>query len=314
MRLAQPRLPDACGGTPSLRVNGGVRGNCYGFLRAFRAAPRLGLRLATDDRTALTLSYMRAYQAPSYVWLVGDPEDAESLMPIRADQAVAGVERELRPDLKFQVEGYVELYGDFPARLFRPQAVLAPAGFEDATNDIPFGLEPLGSVGEGLVYGAELFLQKRLSDVPVYGLVSVAVSRAAFRAFDGGTRPGAYDVRLIGNLLAGWRISPVWEVSGKFRLATGLPSTPFVQEGPNAGRLDFTRYNAGPRLPTFHALDLRVDRRWSFRDWQLDVYVDVQNVYGRSNVSQYQWNPRIGAVEPNESLGVLPSIGINIEF
>jgi hypothetical protein len=300
--------------TPSLRISGGLRGNYYGFLDAFRIAPRLGVRLATDRRTALTLGYARTYQAPSYIWLIGDPDNQESLIPIRADQVVAGIERELRPDLKLQLEGYVKRYGDYPARAFRPQAVLAPSGFEDATNDIPFGLEPLGSAGEGLTYGAELFLQKRLSSIPVYGLVSVAVARAEFRSFDGVTRPGAYDGRVIGNLLAGWRISSAWEVSGKFRVATGLPTTPYVESGPDAGRLDFTRYNAGPRLPTFHTLDLRIDRRWSFRGWQLDVYLDVQNVYGRTNISQYQWNPRIGAAEPNESLGVLPSIGVNIEF
>jgi hypothetical protein len=299
---------------PSLRISGGLRGNYYGFLDAFRIAPRLGVRLATDRRTALTLGYARTYQAPSYIWLIGDPDNQESLIPIRADQVVAGIERELRPDLKLQLEGYVKRYGDYPARAFRPQAVLAPSGFEDATNDIPFGLEPLGSAGEGLTYGAELFLQKRLSSIPVYGLVSVAVARAEFRSVDGVTRPGAYDGRVIGNLLAGWRISSAWEVSGKFRVATGLPTTPYVESGPDAGRLDFTRYNAGPRLPTFHTLDLRIDRRWSFRGWQLDVYLDVQNVYGRTNISQYQWNPRIGAAEPNESLGVLPSIGVNIEF
>ena len=90
--------------------------------------------------------------------------------------------------------------------------------------------------------------------------------------------------------------------------------TPFIESGPEAGRLDFTRSNAGPRLPTFHALDVRVDRRWSFRGWQLDVYVDVQNVYGHKNVSQYTWNPRTGEVEPNDSLGILPSIGVNVEF
>ena len=77
---------------------------------------------------------------------------------------------------------------------------------------------------------------------------------------------------------------------------------------------DFSQYNEGPRLPTFHALDLRIDRRWSFRGWQLDVYLDVQNVYGRNNISQYRWDYRVGAVEANESLGVLPSIGVNVEF
>lgn len=300
--------------TPSLRVTAGARGNYYTFLDAFRVAPRVGMRLETDPRTAVTLAYGRTYQAPSYIWLVGDPANPESLEPIRADQAVVGIDRELREDVKLQLEVYVKGYGDYPARVFRPQAVLAPAGFEDATNDIPFGLEPLGSTGHGLVYGAELFLQKRLSAVPVYGLASLAVARAEFESLDAVTRAGAYDGRLIGNLLAGWRINRAWEVSGKFRLATGLPTTPFVESGPGTGQLDFSRYNAGPRLPTFHALDLRVDRRWSFRGWQLDVYVDVQNVYGRKNVSQYQWNPRVGAPETNESLGILPSIGVNVEF
>ncbi|MDH3367224.1 MAG: hypothetical protein OEO20_14930 [Gemmatimonadota bacterium] len=57
-----------------------------------------------------------------------------------------------------------------------------------------------------------------------------------------------------------------------------------------------------------------MDRRWSSRRWQLAVHVDVQNVYGRANVSQYQWNARLLAPEANESLGVLPSLGVNIEF
>jgi len=301
--------------TSAARVSVGLRGNYYGFLSdAFRLAPRVGLRLEPAATTAVTLSYARTYQAPSYIWLVGDPANADSLGPFHADQVVVGIEHSLREDLKLQAETYYKVYGDYPARIFRPEAVLAPAGYEDATTDIPFGLEPLDNAGTGRAYGVELFLQKRLSSVPVYGLASIAVSRSEFKAIDGITRAGAYDGRVIANVLAGWRINTGWEVSGKFRLATGLPTTPFIESGPEAGRLDFTRYNAGPRLPTFHALDVRVDRRWSFRGWQLDVYVDVQNVYGHKNVSQYTWNPRTGEVEPNDSLGILPSIGVNVEF
>ncbi|UCF41088.1 MAG: TonB-dependent receptor [Gemmatimonadota bacterium] len=300
--------------TSALRASVGVRGTWYDYLGgAFRLDPRIGLRLATGPSTAWLLSAGRYHQGPSYIWLIGDARNPETLGPIRADQVVLGFERELRPDLKLQIETYYKRYGTYAARVFRPQAVLAPAGFEDVNTDIPFGLEPLTSDGTGTAMGVELFVQKRLSEIPLYGLLSVALSRSRFTALDSVARAGAYDGRVLSSLFVGWRINRAWEVSGKFRLATGLPTTPFIASGPDAGRLDFTRYNA-ERLPLFHALDVRVDRRWSFRGFQLDVYIDIQNVYGRQNVSGYQWDPRTGAPEANESLGILPTIGVNLEF
>jgi hypothetical protein len=157
-------------------------------------------------------------------------------------------------------------------------------------------------------------VQKRFSEVPLYGLVSLSASRVDLAGLDGLRRPGAFDTRFGGTVAAGYRWSQRWEVSAKFRAATGLPTTPYVTSGPEAGRLDFTQYNAGPRLPVFHQLDVRVDRRWPFRTWQLVAYLDIQNVYGRENVSGYRWDQRTQAVEANTSLGVLPSIGINVEF
>ncbi len=114
------------------------------------------------------------------------------------------------------------------------------------------------------------------SAVPVYGLVSVSVVRAEFQGLEGRDRPGSFDTRLIGNAVA--------------------------------------RYNEGGRLPLFHALDVRVDRRWSFAGTQLEVYLDVQNVYGHRNVTAYRWDPRSQTVQGDETIGVLPSIGVNLEF
>ena len=51
----------------------------------------------------------------------------------------------------------------------------------------------------------------------------------------------------------------VWDVSGR-----GVPDT----------RLLNSRRNG-----VLHQLDLRVDKRWSFRGSSLDLYLDVQNVY-----------------------------------
>ena len=301
--------------TDRIRVTGGLRADYYDFIDdGFRLSPRLGATWQVATNTSLRGSLGRYEQPPSYIWLIGDPRNPETLTPIVSDQVTLGVEQLLRPDLRLQLEGYYKSYDDYPARVFRPQAVLAPSGFEDATNDIPFGLEPLLSVGTGSSYGAELFLQKKLSEIPLYGLLSLSLSRAEYASIEGVDRPGTYDTRFIGSISTGWRINPKWEVSGKFRIASGLPTTPFITSGPDTGQRDWTLYNEGERFPTFNALDLRVDRRFSFRSWQLEVYLDVQNVYGRNNISAVRWDPRVDEPEFNESLGVLPTIGINVEF
>lgn len=300
---------------PSVRLTAGLRADLYGDLRnAWRLSPRALLSWQPVAGSTVSFSAGRYHQSPSTIWLVGDPANPDALAPFRADQFTAGIERLLRPDTRVQLEGYYKTYSGYPARVFRPQAVLSLAGFEDVQSDIPFGLEPLASQGTGRSYGAEATLQKRLSDLPLYGLLSLSLGRTEFLGLDGEERPGSFDTRLISTILLGYRFNPAWELSGKFRLATGRPTTPFLTSGDQAGRLDFSRYNAGPRLPLFHALDIRVDRRWTIRGVQLETYVDIQNLYGRKNVSRYEWDYRTGTVEAGESLGIFPTIGINLEF
>lgn len=300
---------------PRVRLTAGARGDQYAFLDdGFRYSPRLGARLGVGERTTLTFAGGRYWQAPQFIWLVGDPSNADALRPFRADHLVAGIEREVRADLKVQAEAYLQRYSGMPARLWRPQAVLAPAGFDDITTDIPFGLEPLRSTGTGRSYGVELLARKVLSGVPVYGLATVSINRTEFTSIDGITRSGAFETRWIANLLGGWRPNSTWEFSGKFRAAAGLPTTPFVTSGPRAGQQDFSRYNEGPRLPTFASLDLRADRRWSFSHRQLIAYIDLQNVTGSKGIGRYFWDQREQRVKKNESIGLLPSIGINLQF
>ena len=105
------------------------------------------------------------------------------------------------------------------------------------------------------------------------------------------------------------------------RTSQGLPTTPYIttQERANetgfpVGSLDFAYYNQGDRLPFFYSVDLRVDKRWFFSGWQLITYIDVQNVTGQQNVSGNQFDQQTGQVVQNTSIGVLPSIGINVEF
>jgi len=287
----------------------GLRSDYYNFTNgSFYLSPRLSYTFTLNENSSFILSLGRYYQSPSYIWLLSNKE--KSLKPIMADQIVLGYSHTPLEDVKVQFEIYYKKYENYPARIFRPQAVLSPSGFDDVSSDIPFGLEPLSSSAEGNSRGAELFIQKKLSDIPLYGLLSLTYSQSEFTSLDGLTRPSSYDSRFILNLSAGYRIGSTWEISSKFRYATGTPTTPFLEDG----KLNFERYNEGERLADFNSLDLRIDKRWNFSWGMLITYLDIQNLYGNKNISGVRWDKRKAKPVFQESLGVLPSIGISAEF
>jgi hypothetical protein len=247
--------------------------------------------------------------------LVGASGNPQQLAPWSADQLVLGAQHLFRPDLRLQLETYVKHYANYPARVFRPQAVLQPGSFDDAGTDIPFGLEPLSSTGNGVASGVEALLQKRLSEIPIYGVLSVSVSQTRFAGLDGVRRRGAYDAPVSASGVLGWRPNARWEFASRARVATGVPTTPFVLNGTEAGRQDFSRYNAGTRLPTYFSLDARADRRFQLRGkQQLITYIDIQNLTNRQNITRISYNARLGATEREANIGLFPTIGVNWTF
>lgn len=294
------------------KLTAGGRMDYYSFTQdKLFFSPRMSFIYFVNPTSSFALSAGRYYQSPSYIWLIGGSEE---LNPIIADQVVLGYDHTPLQDLKVQVEVYYKWYQNYPARVYRPMAVLAPAGFDNIRSDIPYGLEPLNNKGIGFSRGAELFIQKKLSDIPVYGLFSLSYSETKFKSLDDEWRYGAFDSRWVMNLAAGWRINQLWEVSGKFRVATGVPTTPYIVSGEDAGSLDFSRYNQGGRLPLFHQLDVRVDKRWNWNNFTLITYLDIQNLYGRENPSGLTYNPVTKEQEYSTNIGILPSVGISLDF
>lgn len=299
--------------TPAFHVTAGGRVDYFSLIaQKFAASPRLSISYRVTDLTTLAASAGRYHQSPSYVWLAANDRNA-GLMPARADQFVIGVEHLLRADLKARVEVYRKLYRDYPASVNRPYLVLSNTGGGFGGTDenfASFGIDDLVNGGRGRAEGIEFLLQKKLSDIPVYGIIAVTVGRTVFTALDGVERPGAFDQRVIFNLSGGYRFDERWEASAKFRFASGAPSTPFNPDGTQ----DVDRYNS-ERVQSAHSLDLRVDRRWNFSRWNLVVYLDVQNVYNNKSSGSVRWNARERRVETNEnSIGILPSLGVSAEF
>lgn len=302
----------------SLRVNVGGRVDYFsGIDTKFYPSLRAAASLAIDGKTSVNASAGRYYQAPSYIWLAADAAN-RNLKSIRTDVAVIGVERTLGEAIKVSVEAYYKRYGDYPASVGRPYLVLANtgAGFGgSADGNASFGLEPLISAGVGDARGVEVLVQKKLSDLKLYGTLSVSLNESGFTALDGIRRPSNFDQRLIFNLSGGYQLTDLWEVGAKFRFATGRPFTPVAASGdPSFGfQVVPEQYNAN-RLAASHALDVRVDKRWPFENWNLITYIDIQNIYNRVNPTPPTWDVGRGRESDQTGLGLLPTIGVSAEF
>lgn len=299
------------GSVDKFKLTAGIRAEYYDYLmNKWYFSPRASILYQYKSISAITLSAGRYYQSPSYIWMLGDVNINKNLSPIESDQISVGFDHNPIEDIKVMTEAFYKVYNSYPARIYRPQSVLAPAGFDDAVSDIPYGLEPLTGTGTGYSRGIEFSIQKKLSKIPIYGLLSLTLSESIFKSLDGAERPGAYDTRFMGNIAVGYKINPEWEVSSKFRISTGMPTTPFLPDG----QKNYKEYNLGERLPLFHALDIRIDKRWNFSSIYLITYLDIQNIYARKNIQGYKWNYQKQIAEPMKTIGILPSLGITIEF
>src|SRR5438132_906475 len=73
-----------------------------------------------------------------------------------------------------------------------------------------------------------------------------------------------------------------WEVGSRFRLVSGnlyTPNTGALFYAPSGGYTPVSGAPYSQRLPMFHQLDMRVDKRWKYGSWELGAYLDVQNTY-----------------------------------
>jgi hypothetical protein len=184
------------------------------------------------------------------------------------------------------------------------------AGFGGSTEGFAsFGVDPLSNAGDGWAQGMEFFVQKKMSEVPCYGTASLSYNQSVFTALDGIERPGSFDQTWIMNIGGGYVFNERWEFSTKFRYASGKPYTPLDA----LGNQMVEDYNA-LRLVANHNLDVRIDRRWSSKGWDLVTYIDIQNVYNRKPVSAPVFDKNTGDIVENQSIGILPTIGITAEI
>ena len=66
------------------------------------------------------------------------------------------------------------------------------------------------------------------------------------------------------------------------------------------------------RYPAYHRLDIRLEKRFIFKAWSLDIYLDVQNVYNRRNVYYRYWDD--GREQTVFFFPLIPFLGVQAGF
>jgi TonB family protein len=289
---------------PSRRTEivSGVRLDYTDETRRVDVSPRLSARYELvhgSPSTVLKAGSGLFHQPPGLAEVVLSEE--HSLRSTRAWQNSLGIEQELSEQVELSLEGFYNVLDDLISR--RPDAQ---------------GVLRYDNSGVGRVVGAELMLRYK-ADERFFGWLSYTLSRSERTWVPGEPSRLFYlDQTHILTALASLDLGRGWEIGGRFRYVSGNLYT--ACEGGLFSSLS-TAYLclngpiSGERLPPFHQLDFRVDKRWVFSEFTLGAYLDLINAYNRTNPDFISYNFDFTQSRPQTgSLPIVPSLGLRGEF
>ncbi|MCC6215701.1 MAG: TonB-dependent receptor plug domain-containing protein [Polyangiaceae bacterium] len=259
--------------------------------------PRLSARARVAARTTLK-SGVGLYTQPPEFWQtlpeVGNPD----VGPFRALHLTTGVERELRPSLRGGVDLFARTMFD---RIVATEGSRPPFYEND---------------GWGRAYGVETYVDGEVAPGHTV-LAAYTLSRSERRDRNDPLRPFDKDQPHVLSLTTSHDLGAGWSAGTRFRLVSGNPQTP-VRGTVYDASLDLYRPVYGPtgseRDPTFHQLDLRLEKQFRVGSGRIAAYLEVQNAYLSENPEGYRYAYDYSRREPVSGVPILPNLGIRGEL
>lgn len=225
---------------------------------------------------------------------------------------ILGLSHLLWDATRLSIEVYYKDYNNFPINPTQPTMFL----FDQVqVYGLFWSQASLEDNGKASSKGVEVILQKKLAE-DFYGLVSGALSSSTYRDYNGSWHDRIYDNQFNFNIEGGYIPGNDWEFKLRWIYAGGAPYTPFDYEASKEagyGIWDLSRTNS-ERLPDYHSMNIRIDKRFNFSSSSLLLYLSVWNVYGRENVAFYYWNEVTNEIDSQTQWSTLPVLGIEYEF
>ena len=293
-------------------------------------SPRFALAYQLDEaaRWTLNASAGRYFKIPPYTVLGFQNRQGEfanrDVPYIRSDHLVAGIEFLPTPSTRLTVEGFVKWYGDYPVSV-RDSVSLANLGGDFSV----LGNEDIESVGLGRTYGVEFLFQQKLAK-NFYGILAYTLYWSEFTGFDTEEYlPSFWDNRHLLTFTGGYKLPRNWELGLRARVLGRAPFAPVDVPATEAVYpeiiLDYSRLGE-ERLNVFNSIDIRIDKKWNFPKWTLDLFLEVQNVLGsqlpappdyglaRDDAGNVLQPQRLTEITGVDNSSTLPTIGVVVDF
>ena len=321
-----------------LRMDGSNYSNTMANLLN-QMSPSLSLNFRINESLALNANVSRFHQIPAYTILgyrnsLGALVNKENeIQYIRADHFVVGAEYRTKASSRLTLEGFYKNYDRYPFSL-KDSISLANQGSDFGV----VGNEAVNSTSKGRTYGGEFLFQQKLYK-GFYAVVAYTFVISEFKNKNDAYVPTAWDSRHIVSLTGGKRFKKGWELGMRWLFSGGSPYTPYDIETSRlisnwningVGLLDYSRLNT-ERESSFHQLNVRLDKKLFLDKFNMNFYLDIQNLYGyKTKVAPILLveTDATGApvIDPNDptryktklienTSGIVqPTIGIIIEF
>jgi TonB family protein len=266
-------------------------------------SPRMTARydvIPGPRKTTLKAGSGLFYQQPGLLNVLFS-DDPKKLRSPRSWQNSLGLEQVITDHLTLSVEGFYNLLDDLIVQNVNQQGVLA-----------------YSNEGTGRIVGGELML-RYAEDERFFGWVSYTLSRSE-RTNGPGQSPELFylDQPQILTLLGSVMLGKGWELGTRFRYVTGNLYTPCLGGIFSSTQTSYVCIQGttnGKRLPPFHQLDIRIDKRFRIGAVDLGIYLDIINVYNRENPDVMANNFNYTQHQPaSASFPFIPSLGIRVEF
>jgi hypothetical protein len=294
-----------------LTITAGGRMDYFEYNKSVVFSPRLSVIYKITPVTSVHASAGLFHQNLPFV-LLTQAEEYKKLDNPQAVHYIAGISHFITEDTKLTLEAYDKEYSKFPMDPSQPQFFM----IDQPVNENAFsGHTGLLDNGKAYTRGIELTIQKKLAS-DFYGLIGASYSSAKYRDLNGTWRSRICENRFTFTIDGGYKPDESWEFSMRWMYAGGAPYTPFDSEKSASsfrGIYDITLVNRD-RLPDYHSLNLRVDKRFNFTSSSLVLYLSVWNVYGRENVITYYWNEINNKLSAEKMWSVMPVLGIEYEL